>query len=129
MPQDQNSGAQANRWGRETARKIMRALNAKPISTGSNECMIEATRVVIKCAAPNTKSIGVSYKMLQRINCVIGALAYDNYQFDLYKLSIEVFRKHMTPTRSKGASMGKVGIVNTAIFASEGMTMGRVTIK
>lgn len=120
MPQDRKSGAAANRYGRQTAKKIMTKLDTKPISSMSNECMLKGRRVAIKCSRKHTKCIGVSYLMLKRLDTVIGAFEVENNTYDLYELSPRVFSSNMRPTRSKGAAAGKVGLVRQSIFEERG---------
>jgi hypothetical protein len=46
MPQDRLTGAAANRWGRETAKKVAIALGVAPPQGNSNECFLHGERVV-----------------------------------------------------------------------------------
>ena len=120
MPQDGESGAAANKYGRETAKKIMKKLGTKPISSMSNECILKGRLVAIKCSRKYTKCIGVSYLMLKRLKAVIGAFETENDYYDLYELSPRVFANNMRPTRSKGAAAGKVGLVTQSVFEAKG---------
>lgn len=128
MTQDSESGANASRWGRRTARKIATAIGASVPTGNSNECLLEGRRVVIKCAAPKTDSVGVTYLMLERIAEVIGAFQIDGATFDVRALPVAVARAAMRPTASRGASAGKVGIVSRATFFEKGWSVRRVTI-
>jgi hypothetical protein len=128
MPQNRETGAEADRWGRETARKIILLLHGKPISKFSNECKIRGQRLVVKCARPTTQKVGVSYQMLERIDAVIGAFARDHRMFDLFLLTASQYKVHMTPTRSRGASSGHVGMVRKLIFEQLGKSKGLVDI-
>ena len=47
--------------------------------------------VSLKSAAPATKSIGVTYLMLDRIDEVVAALQRDDGAFDLYSISLRRF--------------------------------------
>src|SRR5262249_49901918 len=105
MAQDRASGAAANEWGRVTARAI-----ASKIGT-SNEATLNGEKVVIKCAASATDSVGVTFKMLDRLDSIIGAFQLDDKSFELWSLAPEKFHQEMRDTRSKGSSSGKVGIV------------------
>ncbi len=120
MPQDRESGASANKYGRETARKIMKKLGTKPIRSMSNECILKGRLVAIKCSRKYTKCIGVSYLMLKRLKSVIGAFETENDCYVLYELSPRVFTNNMRPTRSKGAAAGKVGLVTQSVFEAKG---------
>jgi len=50
MPQDQQSGLEASRYGHECARLIAKAIGADMIGKKSNECIWNGQRVVIKTA-------------------------------------------------------------------------------
>ncbi len=129
MVQDRQSGATANTWGRETADKIMRQLGAERLSPNSNMCRLADEIVVIKCVGPKKTAVGVMYTMLKRLVAVIGAFARSSTLFDLYRLSPEDYERHMTPTRSKGRSSGRVGIVRKPVFLKKGEYLGTIEIK
>ncbi len=128
MAQNQKTGAEANKYGRETAVKIMNALGSKPINKNTNECILDGKRVAIKCSRKYTRCIGVSYKMLERLNHVIGAFETDENSYDLYQLSPEIFSENMRETRSKGSASGKVGLVIQKVFEKEGKFLQTVKI-
>ena len=91
-------------------------------------CRFLGEIVVIKCSASKRGEVGVSYLMLERIAAVIGAFAKNSNQFDLYRLSPEDYEEHMRPTRSKGPSSGKVGIVRKNVFLQLGKHLGVIDI-
>lgn len=128
MPIDRQAAAQASDWGRATARKLAQTLGASLPSGNSNECTWEGQRIVIKCAAPKTTSVGVTYKMLDRLATVVGAFQVDGASFDIWTLPAADFRAHMRPTRSRGASSGKVGIVTRETFYLKGKSLGRFSL-
>src|SRR5436309_86650 len=111
MPQNRSTGAAGNEFGRETAKKLADALGATLTKPGSNEARWAGKLVALKSAAASTNSIGVTYLMLNRVDAIIAALQREDGDFDLYSLSAAAFRSAMKPTRSKGASAGRVGIV------------------
>jgi hypothetical protein len=126
MSQDRSSGAAAAAWGIAMARQIAREIGAS-IPTGvSNECLLSGKRTVIKCAAAATDSVGVSFKMLDRLEVVLAAFQHVDGSFEIWTITPAVFRDHMRDTRSKGASAGKVGLVRRKVFQSEGNSLGRV---
>lgn len=129
MVQNQATGAAANLWGRETARKVASELGAKMVSNGSNECLIQNNRAVIKCAKLETDSVGVTYKMLERLDFIIGAFQKDKGQFELFKLPTSVFNSNMRATASQGSAKGKVGIVRKAVFDTQGVSMGIINLR
>jgi hypothetical protein len=128
MPQNRESGAIANRYGRETSVKIMKKLGTKPISSMSNECFLNSRRVVLKCSKEHTKCIGVSYLMLKRLDAVIGAFETKDNYYNLFELSPKIFANNMRPTRSKGPAAGKVGLVIQSVFEEKGKFLRSISI-
>ena len=126
MLQDQQTGAAANDFGRATAPNIARAMGALMTRPGSNEAILNGKKIVIKCAARRTTSVGVSLHMLPTLDAVVGAFQRDDGGFDLYSLDAKLYAKHLIPTRSKGPSAGKVGIVKRSVFLAEGNRVGVV---
>ena len=128
MTQDRASGAAANKWGRETARKIASKIDAVMKGRTSNEARLDGKTIVIKCAASRTDSVGVTFKMLDRLDSIIGAFQLDDGSFEVWSLSPEKFRQGMRDTRSKGSAAGKVGIVRKVSFEKGGITLGRIRL-
>ena len=126
MTQDRASGAAADTWGRKTAKAIAQKLGATGLNPKSNECLLEGSRVVIKGAAPATDSVGVTYKMLDRLDAIVGAFQRDDGAFELWSLASSVFKEHMRDTRSRGASAGKVGLVRKEVFQAKGKFLQEV---
>lgn len=120
MPQDRESGARANKFGRETAKAIADKIGAIPISKISNEFSLKNRKVTIRCAHHKTTSVGMSYKMKERIDDVILAHEQQNGEYKLYKISSDKYEQSMNPTKSKGPSAGKVGMVKISVFIEEG---------
>lgn len=127
--QNRTSGANASMWGREIARKIALAIGASAPTGTSNECELAGERVVIKCAALKTDSVGITYLMLERISEVIGAFQNDDATFDVWSLPVTQAKAAMRPTASRGASAGRVGIVRRALFYEKGRRLQRVQIE
>ena len=126
--QSRESGARANAWGRETADKIARQIGAKKINPNANEYRLDDQTVTIRCARSTTNTVGVTYKMLERIDRVIAALENDAGQFELYSLSPSQYSDKMRGTRSTGPSAGRVGMVRVSEFRNNGQHMETVTI-
>jgi hypothetical protein len=129
MPQDQASGAAASAWGRETAKKIARAIGATVPTGSSNECSFNGESVVIKCAAAATDQVGVTYKMLPRLTLVLGAFQREDGKFDLYALDPKVYDANERPTQSQGRSAGRVGNVRRHVFETAGRFVQTVSIE
>ena len=98
----------------------MKELSTKPFSKVSNECILDGRRVAIKCSRVNTKQVGVSYKMLERLDGIIGAFETETNTYELYEISPDTFKENMRETRSTGAAAGKVALVTQKIFEEEG---------
>ena len=98
------------------------------LGSRSNEAALGGKRVVIKCAARNTNSIGVTYLMLERLHSVIGAFEQTNGSFNVISLPVTVFTANQRPSRSQGASEGKVGLVSRSVFESKGTEIKAVRI-
>jgi hypothetical protein len=128
MPQNRQSGAEADRYGRECARKIATALGATQIKIRSNECVFKGERVVIHCAQRRTKSVGVTLRMLEGLDAVLGAFEQDDGTYQVWRLSAEDYAHHMIPTRSRGSSSGKVGIVKRVVFERNGVRIATVRL-
>lgn len=120
MPQDQRSGAEGNAFGHECGEKIAAALGALKFTSTSNECLLNGERVVIKCARKGTTQVGVLYHMLKNLDAVIGAFEQKDGSYSILRLSAQDYTLHMARTRSKGASSGKVGVVNRSVFLRDG---------
>ena len=129
MPQGRESGARAVEYGLETAKKIAEKLGGEKVGyPRSNEYKLESRAVVIKCARITIDSVGVSYKMLSRVSAVLGCFETKEDVYDIYEMKPETYRKHMTPTRSKGPSAGLAGIVKKSAFLDNGKFLGRINI-
>lgn len=120
MPQDRESGAIANEYGRATAKKIAAVIGATAISQNSNEFELDGKHITIRCARYSTTKFGVTYKMLKRVEIIFGAIEQKNGSYNIYIIEPNHYAKHMTDTRSKGKSAGKVGMVNKKVFIDEG---------
>jgi hypothetical protein len=128
MPQDCVTGAAANEWGRNTARQIAAQIGASMQGGTSNEALLNGERIVIKCAAPATDSVGVTFKMLKKLDSIVGAFQLDDGSFELWSLTPKQFESAMRDTRSRGAAAGKVALVRRKVFITEGKHLGRVQL-
>lgn len=130
MPQDRESGARAVDYGLETARQIASILGGKKVGhSRSNEYEIEDKNIVIKCAKSTTDSVGVPYRMLERVGAIWGAFEVESGSYDIYEMMPDAFRMHMRPTRSTGPSAGRVGIVRRPAFVDYGTFLRNVSIR
>ncbi len=121
MSQGQESGARAAKYGLLTAKKIAEKLGGKKIGNArSNEYEIDNKKVVIKCAKVKTNNIGVEYHMLDRISAILGAFETEDGTYNIYEIKPDIFRESMRPTKSKGASAGRVGMVRKLVFSDRG---------
>lgn len=75
MPQDRESGADAVKYGLETAKIIGHKLGAtKEGRSNSNEYLLKGKHIVIKCARHKNDSVGISYQMLKKLDSILGPL-------------------------------------------------------
>ena len=63
MSQNKVSGAAANKWGLQTARRIAPKIGAAVLNSNSNEVRFKGKRVVIKCVKAATNSVRVTFKV------------------------------------------------------------------
>jgi hypothetical protein len=98
------------------------------MSGNGNECILRDQKIVIKCARVRTTKIGVSLHMLRGLTAVLGAFEKAGGEYHILQLSASQFADAMEPTRSKGPSAGKVGMVTRATFERNGIEVARVRI-
>ncbi|MFX1487297.1 MAG: hypothetical protein ACFFBS_09435 [Promethearchaeota archaeon] len=120
IPQNRESGARANKYGREYAKIIAAKIGAKSISETSNEFVLQGRKITIRCARHSTNNLGVTYSMLERVDVIYAALEQENGKYDLYEIKPSIFKRNMRETRSRGRSAGKVGLVRKSVFVSKG---------
>ena len=123
MAQDRVSGARASEWGHTMAALIGREIGASGMGKTSNECKLGEERIVIKCANIGTQSVGVTYRMLERLDRIVAAFRLDDGSFELWALSPAEFRSSMRESRT---SDGKTGLVERSVFERHGKSLGRV---
>jgi hypothetical protein len=126
MAQDRQTGAAAAKWGFDCGRRLAAVLGATRPTGNSNACRLGDKRVVIKCAAVATDSVGVTFKMLEQLEEIIGAFQLVDDSFDVWALTPAQYRQAMRDTASRGPSGGKVGLVRKAFFEQHGRHVGRV---
>ena len=131
MPQDQQSGLRASRYGKECARRIAAAIGAKMLGRKSNECTWNGQRAVIHCAHRKTSSVGVLYHMTPRLDAVLGAFQDENGSYRVMRMPIErcIPIMEAKPTQSRGASAGRVGKIPRQTFEEEGQLVTVVQIE
>lgn len=128
MPQDRESGRRAAEWGLKTADAIAKALGATKIRNGSNECLFEGRRVVIKCAHERNQYVGVLTDMLERIDAVIGAFERPDGAFDLRSMSREDYLRLMRTSKSRRHVPNRGQQVRRADFEAHGAYMTTIRL-
>jgi hypothetical protein len=128
MPQNDQTGAAGDAFGREVAPLVAQVIGAVMARRNSNEAMLNGQPIVIKCARRRTRSVVVTYLMLDGLEAVIGAFETEDGSFQVFSLPAAIYRERMTPTRSRGASAGRVGIVQKRVFEVEGTPIATVSI-
>lgn len=128
MPQDRESGRRAAKWGLETADAIAPILGAAKVRKGSNECIFEGRRVVIKCAHISNLYVGVLSEMLERVEMIIGAFERTDGAFDLRTLSRDEYRGLMRTSKSRSHVPNRGQQVRRADFETHGRFLRTVRI-
>jgi hypothetical protein len=128
MSQNKESGAKAVQYGKKTARTIGEKIGAISTSNTSNEFKHKDRYVTIRCAHKKTSSVGVSYKMLNRVDAIIGAFEQKKGQYKLCEITTTQYLENMTETKSTGKSAGKVGKVSRSYFINEGKPLETVNL-
>lgn len=127
MAQNRESGAAASEWGHATARLIAVQLGTALTSKRSNECLLSGKRTVIKCAHSSTQSVGVTYKMLERLDQILGAFEEEDGSLRLVLLGPEKFKANLRPSRSS-SSRDRVGLVSRRVFDQLGSVLGTIEL-
>jgi hypothetical protein len=128
MPQDRESGARASQYGRDCGKNIMKAIGAKAVKPGSNECSLGDELLSVHCARTNTDRVGVTYKALERVSAVLGAFEQEDGSYVVWRMPKKRYRELMTETKSLGPSKGKVGMVKRIDFEREGDRFASVKV-
>jgi hypothetical protein len=116
MPQDAQSGGEANRWGRETAKAIAQRIGAVPVSETSNEFALHGRLITIRSARKGNASVGVTYDMLDRVDSVLAVFQREDGTFDMYEMSPSLYSMFMRDSKHEG----KVGLVSKSDFTRYG---------
>ncbi|HWW11865.1 MAG TPA: hypothetical protein VN018_05055 [Brevundimonas sp.] len=106
MGQDAASGRAGREYGLQMGERLAALLGAKKVRNGSNEVLFGERRAVIKAAAPNNDSIGVTALMLKRLDEIYGGFEDEQGGVEVWRLSPEDFRGGMRPSpsaRNRGA--------------------------
>ncbi len=129
MPQNQQTGAAGSGYGHECGKKIIAALGGKKLNSRSNVFLLDGKRYTVHCARKRTTSVGVTYLVLKNLDAVLGAFQQEDGSYRLLKLSAKQYRDNMYPTRSKGPSAGRVGMVRRAVFEDIGTLFKLVRLR
>jgi hypothetical protein len=124
MPQNRDSGAEGNRYGREFGKRIATALGAQKVSASSNECDFNGERIVIHCARLKTNTVGVTRRMVEKLQAVLGAFEREDGSYAVYRLPMQIYRDHMKPSRSHGKKAENVFLVDRKVFEEHGFHVG-----
>ena len=124
MPQDRNTGAAANQFGRKAAMIISDLIGAKRLSKASNEVLYDGRRAVIKSAHLGNNYIGVTLKMLERIDVIIAAFENTDGHYDLYTLDVPTFKNNIRIGHHE-----HIGLVTKIIFYDSGTFLQNLSMK
>lgn len=115
-------------FGTETADHIASALNAIKIGKNSNEFKYLDKTIAIKCAKKATNSVGVTHKMLDRIDSVLGAFETSKHQeYKVYEITTDQYKRLMYGTKSK-QNINKVSEVRKSDFKKYGRYIATIPV-
>ncbi len=120
MPQDRNTGAAGNDYGRDCGEMIANLLGATKVRTGksSNECLLNGKRVIIKCSkSKRPQQVGVYSHMFDRLDAVIGAFENPDGSYHIFEIPLAKFRDRM---RFREYTNGDRGLVARTAFEESG---------
>jgi len=127
MGQDRESGAEGNRYGRETGAAVATLLGAKRLTKRSNESMLNGERVAIKCAAPKTDQVGVLTDMLGRVDAVLGCFEGDDGCVEVWRLTRTDYQSRMEASRSASHKPGSLMKARNKLFREKGRLVAAFT--
>jgi hypothetical protein len=121
VPQDQESGSRAARFGKENAARIAQAIGATLLDPKkSNLASHAGRRVVLKSARIGNTFIGIPYSLLKQVTAVIAAFEEDQRgKFVIIDLPADIFRKEEKPQPRR-----EVGQVPRTVFFALGREIG-----
>jgi hypothetical protein len=120
MGQNQQSGAEANEYGREYGARIASALGATKKRAGSNEVELNGETLSVKCAKLDTNRVGVYTSALNRIDAVLGAFeTVPKGRYDVYRLSKAQFSANMVVKQA--GKPNEQGQVTRSVFERDGV--------
>jgi len=90
--------------------------------------LLKGRRIGVKTAKSRTRSVGVTYLVLDRVDDVYAGWETSPDEFEVWSLPASVFRSKMRATASHGPSTGRVGIVNRTTFEQLGHHIGRIRL-
>ncbi|WP_420428574.1 CopG family ribbon-helix-helix protein [Kordiimonas sp.] len=106
--QDQESGAAAAKWGRETAPMIAKHFGAVQIRPNVNEFEIDGSQIAIKTASKTNKKIGVYNTVRDRVTYIWGAFQQKDDSFDIYELTPKTWKDHAKKATPSSPNYGKL---------------------
>jgi hypothetical protein len=128
MPQDNQSGATANAFGRSAAEIVAREIGATLEGRTSNKARFDQKIVVIKCAKLRNNNIGVTFKMQGAVHEIVAAFEVTSGLFEVFTLPINIFIDHQRQSKSGGEGAHQVGQVSKAVFLKHGKFIKSVSI-
>lgn len=127
MGQDTASGRKGNQVGRAIGASVARELGID-LQPGSNKGIFEGRSIVIKSARIGNTQVGITNRTLEEIDGVILAREITPGNFELSITNANDFIETGSPTRSKGASRGKVTNFRVGKITSSGRLLGSLNI-
>lgn len=115
----ESSGVRGNKFGRTTAPRIAEALGAQMLGAKTNEALFQGQKITIKCASYGTTSVGVTLKVLDRVDAVLGAFQKKDGSFEVIALPIAQYKAAMYTSYTGPATR----LVGRSTFHADGKTI------
>ena len=123
MPQDRDTGAEANAFGKRMAGVVAKKIGAAKVDSEGNEFTWNGKRVTIRSAHKGNTYVGALYSMLERVDAVLAALeTRTSDEFQVWELDTKTF---LTNSRRQ-AKNPLIAQAPITIFQNEGELIAKV---
>ena len=126
MPQDRNTGAEANAFGKRMALIVANDIGAQKCHSKGNEFSWQGKQITIRSAHRGNSYVGALYSMLDRVDAVLAALETTvRDQFQVWEIDTQSFLAHSKPQ----AKNPDIAQVPTKVFSQDGKLITKVRDK
>ena len=124
MPQDRDTGTEANQFGKRMALIVATRLGARKVSSDGNEFELDGKRIAIHSAHKKNTYVAVLYNVLQRVDTVLAALELTvRDEFQVWALDKAFYLSHSKP-QIKNPDLAQIA---TKVFTEHGKLIDKVT--